>query len=68
MDKGDSDGPSTSGTLKVSEVAVASEPDDFLFEVSGGSGLSPSAIIAALKPGILTALAAYAAALGELEL
>jgi len=69
---GEGDGaPSTSGSLKVTEVSLASDPDDVLFEVSGGGGggaTPASAVTAALKPGILAALEAFAAALDQLDL
>ena len=59
--------PSSSGTLKVSEVSVSSDADDVLFEAGGGAppGVA-SAVVKALKPGILAALEAYGAALNEL--
>jgi hypothetical protein len=60
------------GTLKLSEVSASSvgaggDPTDVLFEVGGDATAgTAAAALAALKPGILAALGAHAAALEEL--
>lgn len=65
---GDGEGGTTTGTLKLSEVTVGHEEDDVLMEAGTGPAGTGAAVIKALKPGLLDALKAYAAALDAMEL
>jgi hypothetical protein len=53
--------------VSVSSVGPGGDPDDVLFEAGGSAPPAlAAAAVKALKPGILAALEAYAAALNDL--
>ena len=58
----------TTGSFKVSELPVGAGAEDVLFEAGSGPPETGAAVIAALRPTLLEALAGYAAALNEVEL
>lgn len=65
---GDEAASTTTGSMKLSEVGTGHDGDDILFEAGSGPPDVGATVIKALKPALVEALAAYAAALDEVEL